>query len=390
MYSFINMKKGYSGMTVDVFRNRVARLLKEIQEKALDGLLLFSDEYRPGYTVYISDYKPINVIEESPEGVFISAKGEVVLFLGAINVQAAKKVSWIEDIRSVETLPEFFNVQRDRVNGRKLKIGLVGEALLPVKYYRRLQAALADNDFIYMDDILTSMRQIKNDQEILLMEKAAEIGDASIRSALERMKRGKVSEIELCATAEFTIRKRGGDIGSATVLSSGMNTEAPTWRPTHKEIDIGEAVLIDMAPSYNGYCSDVAVTVFNGKVDGEKKKPLALSKDILLETIAFMKPGEPASSIYDSFLKQTKKYGYEDYFTPYAQGLRAVGHSVGLDVVERPNLDSDATFLMEPGMTLGVKFDLHGFDFGGLRMEAVVLVERNGCRSLNKIIEEIN
>ena len=132
MHSSSNMKKGFTGMTVDVYRKRVDILLKEIQEKALDGLLIFSDEYRPGFTVYISDYKPVNVIEESPEGIFISAKGEVVLFLGAINAQTAKKVSWIEDIRKVETLPGYFNVQRDRVNGRKLKIGLVGEDLLPV------------------------------------------------------------------------------------------------------------------------------------------------------------------------------------------------------------------------------------------------------------------
>jgi hypothetical protein len=39
-------------------------------------------------------------------------------------------------------------------------------------------------------------------------------------------------------------------------------------------------------------------------------------------------------------------------------------------------------------MTLGVKFDLHGFDFGGVRFEVDVLVEDDGCRSLNEILDE--
>ena len=70
----------------------------------------------------------------------------------------------------------------------------------------------------------------------------------------------------------------------------------------------------------------------------------------------------------------------------YAKGMRAVGHGVGLDVVEWPNLDKESKFPLEPGMVLGVKFDLHGFDFGGIRQEVEVLVEENSCRSLNDII----
>jgi len=56
--------------------------------------------------------------------------------------------------------------------------------------------------------------------------------------------------------------------------------------------------------------------------------------------------------------------------------------------VEWPNLDSKSNFILKPGMTLAVKFDLHGFNFGGIRYEADVLVEENQCRSLNNIIYE--
>jgi Xaa-Pro aminopeptidase len=68
--------------------------------------------------------------------------------------------------------------------------------------------------------------------------------------------------------------------------------------------------------------------------------------------------------------------------------MRAVGHGVGLDVVEWPNLGADSTFALEPGMTRGVEFDLHGFEFGGIRFEAAVLVEESGCRSMNRVLYE--
>ena len=145
-------------------------------------------------------------------------------------------------------------------------------------------------------------------------------------------------------------------------------------------------MLIDVNPSLNGYCADTAITVFNGEIPASTQKVLDVSKEIHRSVIEKMRPGEPASTIYDYFLKETTKHGYRQEFILYAKGMRAVGHGVGLDVVEWPNLDQDSKFLLKPGMVLGVKFDLHGFDFGGIRHEVEVLVEEKRCRSLNDII----
>lgn len=381
------MSQGFTGLPVKIFKKRIEKIKQELVNRDLDALFSFSDEYRPGYTLYLSDYYPINVIEESPQGVYVPRHGDVVLFLGSINAQTAKGISWIEDIRSIDKMSFFFNNLKEKI-GRRLKIGLVGEALLPVYYYQKLRSCLANNDFIYLDDIINRMRQIKDFDEIKLMEKAAHLGDLAIREASKRLREGDVKEIELAAVAEYSIRSKGGNIGSATILSSGINTKKPTWRPSNKRIMPGEAVLIDVNPSLNCYCSDVSVTLFNGRVSKEKQKLLNLSKEILRGVIKHIKPGLPASTIYAYFLEKVQKMGYEKYFTPYAKGFRAVGHGVGLDVVEWPNLDSKSNFILKPGMTLAVKFDLHGFNFGGIRHEVDVLVEENQCRSLNNIIYE--
>lgn len=379
---------GFTGMPKVVFEERVKRMCGVIEARELDGAFIFSDEYRPGFTTYFSDYKPINIIEESPQGVFITPKGEVALFLGAINAQAAKRVSWIQDIRPIDTLSDYFD-ERKKQKGDKLRIGLSGQDLLPVKYFTRLQALLVNNTYIDIDADLTAMRQVKVPEEIALLAESARIGDAALKACIERMAKEEVTEIDLCATAEYTLKSLGADLSCATVLSSGMNTESPTWRPTHRKIQDGEAVLIDVAPAYKGYASDVALTVFKGKADEDQKRILRASHDIVTGAMETLKPGEPASRIYDVFLEGAKKNRVEQYFLPYAKGLRAVGHSIGLDCVERPNLDVDSAFLLTPGMTLALKFDLHGLSWGGVRIEAVMLVEEKRCSSLNRLLYEM-
>ncbi len=378
---------GFTGLPRENFTQRVAKIRNALAEKGLDALFAFSDEYRPGSTLYLSDYYPINVIEESPQGVYVPVEGEVVLFLGTINAQTARGISWIEDIRSIEDMAAFFKHLNEQ-KGRKLKVGLVGEILLPVRYYRRMRSALEGSEFVDVDDLLNRMRSIKSPEEVELMQKASDLGDAALKAAVARLRQGDVTEIELAAVAEHVVRLAGGNLGSATIIASGIHTRMPTWRPTDKKIEHGEAVLIDVNPFFRGYCCDVATTVFSGNVTGEKKKVLDLGRRILRGVIEQIRPGRPASIIYDYFLDKSREAGYEKFFTLYAKGMRAVGHGVGINVVEWPNLDADSNLVLEPGMTLAVKFDLHGFDFGGIRSEVDVLVEEDGCRSLNTILDE--
>lgn len=379
---------GYTGISLYIFEKRVAEIAEYVRKNRLDGAFIFSDEYRAGFTTYFSDYKPINVIEESPQGIFITPEGHVTLFLGAINAQSAAKVSWIKDIRNFSTLSGYFKTLKEK-KGEPLLIGLSGQELLPVKYFRLLQGWLVGNDYIDMDEKLTVMRAVKEQEEIELAKYAAKIGDMSLKACVEQMKNREVTEIDLCATAEYVMKSNGCDLSCATVLSSGMNTEVPTWRPTHKKIGNGEAVIIDVAPAYKGYATDVAITVINGKAAKEQEDILKASRDTVIRSIESLRPGEPACRIYEMFLMNAKKNHVEQFFEPYAKGLRAVGHSIGLDCVERPNLDDDASFIMEPGMTLATKFDLHGMAWGGLRIEAVMLVEEDRCSSLNRYLYEL-
>jgi len=170
------------------------------------------------------------------------------------------------------------------------------------------------------------------------------------------------------------------------VIMSGPNTEFPAWRPSLRVLQPGDFVLMDFNPCYEHYCNDGGITVLLPGARPEQATALRTAHRILKEVVPALRPHTKADTVYRLLLARLQTAGYAEAFTPYTRGLRGVGHGVGLDVVEPPNLGADTDYLLEPGMTLAVKLDLHGLPGGGLRVEVVVAITETGIRPLNKLV----
>ena len=355
--------------------------------EGLDALLIYSDEYRSGHSTYLTNYKPINVVEESPQLVIMIGDSEPVVLLGRLNAYAARDLVWMEDVRGIhqpeEDLPEIFAP----LKGRKSRVGLIGRNLLPVSLFDHVLATLPDGEFLPRDDIILDLRKIKSPAEIKLMARAAEINDQVLREALRECHVG-MTEIQVAGVAEGLARKMGADIGSATVVMSGPNTRYPAWRAGDRRIEAGDYVMLDFNPAVEHYCNDGGITILMRGGDPEQERALVAGHQVLKEVVPRIRAQMTARSIFDTMLERLEPHGFAENFKPYAKGLRGVGHGVGLDVVEPPNLSSDSDFILEPGMTLAIKLDLHGLKGGGYRIEVVVAVTEEGSIPLNRLVLE--
>ena len=258
---------------------------------------------------------------------------------------------------------------------------------MPVEIYQQLEQAFRGTEFVSKPNLVGQMRQVKSPEELVWIEKACQLGDIGLREALHELEAGK-TEIEICAVAEYATRIRGGDLGCAYIVSAGEHMTLPTWRPSHKQVEQGEVVMVDIAPSFNMYCTDVAITVPIGRPSDAMRRALTTARQVVLDVIDHTRPGLPAHVMYDEMAKRLDDAGYSEYFLPYAKGMRAIGHGVGLDVVEFPNLGPDSSYLLEPNMVFGLKLDLHGLPFAGVRCEVTIAITDDGCRPLNKILDE--
>lgn len=373
------------GISTDELKQRTENLRFRMKEEGYDALIIYSDEYRSGHSTYVTNYKPINVIEESPQLVLIVGDNAPVVFLGRLNAYAAKDMCWIEDVRGIHRPYTDFPQVFKPIVGRASKIGLIGKNILPFEIYEQLVDAVPDAVIENRDDIMLNLRKIKTEAEIALMEEAADINDAVLKKAAKAVKVG-MTEIQVAGLAEGLAREMNADIGSATVVMSGPNTNYPAWRATDRKIQPGEFVMLDFNPAIGHYCNDGGITILMPGADPEQERALIVGHRALKKVIPTIKPGITARSIFDTLLEELEPHGFADNFTPYAKGLRGVGHAVGLDVVEPPNLSSDSDFELEAGMTLAVKLDLHDLPGGGYRIEVVVAVTEDGVRPLNKLV----
>ena len=373
------------GISTDELKQRTENLRRRMKEEGYDALIIYSDEYRSGHSTYVTNYKPINVIEESPQLVLIVGDNAPVVFLGRLNAYAAKDMCWIDDVRGIHRPYTDFPQVFEPIVGRASKIGLIGKNILPFEIYEQLVDAVPEAVIENRDDIMLNLRKIKTEAEIALMEEAAEINDAVLKKAAKAVKVG-MTEIQVAGLAEGLAREMNADIGSATVVMSGPNTNYPAWRATDRKIQPSEFVMLDFNPAIGHYCNDGGITILMPGADPEQERALIVGHRALKKVIPTIKPGITARSIFDTLLEELEPHGFAKNFTPYAKGLRGVGHAVGLDVVEPPNLSSDSDFELEAGMTLAVKLDLHDLPGGGYRIEVVVAVTEDGVRPLNKLV----
>ena len=370
-------------------QNRVVQLRKYVKNEGLNGIIVYSDEYRSGYCTYFTGYKPINVIEESPQTLIIMENEDPILVIGRLNYYSARETVWIKKVLQHHKFETEISELLKKFNEKGKKIGIAGEHLMPFYLRDILTKAMPDVEFPIVTKIIDDMRKIKSKKEIELMEKAANINDKVLTELKDIIKVG-MTEQQVVAHADFLGRQLGADLGSATVVMAGKNTKFPAWRATNKKLEKGELLMVDFNPAIGNYCNDGGITFLMPGASKFKTEALINSHKILKKTINSIRSQTKAASVHDSFYESLKPLKLDSNFSPYVTGTRGTGHGVGLDVVEKPDLNKFSDFIFYPRMTLAIKLDLHELEEQGLRVEQVVEITEEGARPLNKLALKVS
>ncbi len=371
---------GYTAIGEGVLKKRVSALRQRLKKENMVGLLIFNDEFRPYYSMYISDYKPVENLEFSPQGVYIS-QDELILFLGKENVKSARQLSWISDIRDIQELTPFFLSMTSDVC-----LGLCGIEKLPHFYKKVIDTVAEHVRFLNKDNWLDELRMIKSQEELVCLRDVAQAADDTVKSMLEHVEADYTTEKELAAYGEYYIRCQGMDYGYDTIVASGKNTMDKTWRPSQKTIKKGDVLLINMVPRSQGYCSFLTVT--HAVHNPNAQAICTVAKKVIKYMTKNIKPGDTASKIYDLYYQKTKEYGLLEHFLPFNPSEKSIGHSIGLEVVEHPYLQRDSQVVLQKNMVLSLKYNLYNFDFGDIRFEFSVWID-DEVKLLNQYLFEI-
>ena len=247
---------------------------------------------------------------------------------------------------------------------------------LTVSEFAALGKGLETFKLLPVGEDINYVRSFKDEQEIAYIKKAQEITDAAFAQVLEVIRPG-MTEKELAVELEYLMAKNGAEgLAFDTIIASGVNTSKPHAHPTDKPIEIGDAITMDFGARYHGYCSDMTRTVFLGEPSEEMRK--IYNVVLLAQKMGINNAycGMAAKELDTLCREIIKSNGYEDYFT------HGTGHSLGIDIHEKPTANSRSTDTLSAGQLVTVEPGIYIPGVGGVRIEDMLLFEEDGVIDL--------
>lgn len=230
---------------------------------------------------------------------------------------------------------------------------------------------------------INDFRRIKTEEEIALLAKAESIGDYAFSQILKVLKPG-MTEIEVAATLEYHMKMAGAEnLSFSTIVASGIHSSMPHAIPDEKKLEYGDFLTMDFGCKYKGYCSDMTRTVVIGKASEKQREIYQVVLNAQLSALDALCAGKTGKEIDRVARTIIERAGYGNYF---GHGL---GHSVGLYIHENPRLSPTDDTVLEEGMIETVEPGIYIPGFGGVRIEDMAVVTKNGCKNLASSPKEL-
>lgn len=142
-----------------------------------------------------------------------------------------------------------------------------------------------------------------------------------------------------------------------------------------------QPIICDLYPKdkESNYFSDMTRTYVKGKPSNEFRRMYKAVLEAQTAAIKMIKPGVKASDIHNLVLKIFSSYGY---FAKKDGFAHSTGHGLGLDIHEYPNISASSKHILQPGNVITIEPGLYFSKIGGVRIEDLILVTKNGYENL--------
>ncbi len=264
------------------------------------------------------------------------------------------------------------------------KVGIESWHRIPAPTFLELQELLPRTQFEH-STIVEELRMIKSPLEIEIISRGALVGDVGHQVIVESLLRdglGK-TELEIIRAAEHAMRRldpiyEDSCTGSPSLVSSGKSIYGSLLiLPDHeKRIARGDVVHWDIDLRYEGYPIDTARTRLVGKATDEQKRAYDTTLRMFEAVLEAAKPGVKASDLVVLADKIARDAGFELW-------ERFLGHGVGLDTHERPDMGVEETRLAA-NMVLAIEPRVAIQDRWVFGNEDMTLITEDGGVSLHK------
>jgi Xaa-Pro aminopeptidase len=263
------------------------------------------------------------------------------------------------------------------------KLAIESEHLSVAQFHRFVQT-FEENGLsprpalVRVEGLVEGLRSVKSNDELASLYRAVEITDAALEAVLPAL-RPEHTERQVAWTLENAIRERGADgVSFPIIVAAGERSALPHVEPGNAILGLGQPIVIDMGACFAGYHADLTRTIVLGEPDAYFWRIYNIVLQAQQHAIDALRPGMTGGAADALARDQIDEAGFGEVF---GHGL---GHGVGLSIHEAPALRRGSEQLLQAGQVFSVEPGIYLSDWGGVRIEDLVLLTESGSEVLSR------
>lgn len=353
---------------MSIFDERIKELQNLFSSLETNAFLVSA----PSDIFYLTGFKGLSSSER--ESILLINKDRAFLLIPELYKESAQKYSsYVIFIDNVQNGKSLFTALKSHFHPNII-LGIEEDNLT----IRELKLLKNNYELRYKDigAVLEAKRQTKDKTELAFIKKAAEITDKTFFQIVRYFK-PQTTEKNIARTLSQIMEDLGADKPAfEPIVASGVTSSLPHYFASNRKINSG-ILLIDAGASFKGYNADLTRTFYLGKPDNLFKSRYYLLLKTQQRLISLLKPGLNEESVWLKTIENLNDQS--EYF------VHGTGHGVGIDIHEPPYFRSGRKNKLVPNMTVTIEPGIYYPKWGGIRIEDLVLITKNGCRMLSKM-----
>lgn len=358
---------------------KLQQIQKYLRENKMDAAFITT----PDNVFYLSGFQ--SDPHERLLGVIVFQEAGPFIICPFMEVPDVKETKWRYDVVGHRDTEDAWEIVKQAIQQRNVSLQTIGieKSHLTVERFERMNELFSNSTFLAIDEQLNEMRNIKSEEELENLRKAAALADYAVEVGCQEIAEGK-TELEIISAIEYALKQRGADkMAFDTIVLSGPKTASPHGKPGLRKIQQGDFVLFDLGVSYNGYVSDITRTIAFGEPSKEMRTIYETVKKAQQAAIHIVRPGVKALEVDQAARDVIERAGYGEYFT------HRIGHGLGISVHEYPSLTATNELPLEEGMVFTIEPGIYHPNITGVRIEDDVVVTNTGVEVLTKFSKEL-
>jgi Xaa-Pro aminopeptidase len=258
-----------------------------------------------------------------------------------------------------------------KLDRARLAVDEVG--ILPANL-ERLRQRLPGADIVPGARVFRQIRTVKTPEEIARLRGAVNATERSIEAVMRMAKPG-VSELDMQAEFHRATIAHGG-FPVAICIGTGPRSALSNCQATARRLEAGDIIRFDGGGRYQHYRCDISRMGSLGEPSAKVTRYYGALRAGMERAIAEMRAGVKTADVFHAAMTTVRREGLPHYERNH------VGHGIGINNYDAPDLKPESTEALEEGMVMCVETPYYELGFAGLQVENTVVVGATGTESL--------